>query len=215
MMRNLKKAQTCFDKTFIFLLIISSLSLELKGNDSTRYYVSLKYSADLSDSFGGGNSFSGGFDLKRSWYGVKIEYGHFHSQSVFVFKVPYEEINMTLEIDVPEMSIMKSGSLSGFIRPIDKKWITGDFVLGVVYSESRSFYLKSIDYEYDINENVFTYIFKDYYLHKVSHFGYQAGLDITFWINKRIGCQLNTRIQDLTNGGKFFFIGTGISFNIK
>lgn len=201
--------------TFFFLLIISFKSAFALGNDSTKYYVSLMYSTDLSDTFGGGDVFSGEVALNRTWYGGKIEFGHFHSQSFFVFKVPYEEINMTLEINVPEMAIMKYGSLSGFVRPIDKKWITCDFLLGAVIGKSKSMLLESIDYEYSIDEGSFKYVFTDYYLYEANHFGFQAGVDITFWIKKSIGLQLNARLHDLSNGGSFLLIGTGISLKIK
>lgn len=201
-------------RTLIILLLVVCQSNLVKGNDSTKYYVSLKYSTDLSDTFGGGDIFSGEIGIVRLWYGVKMEFGHFNSQSTFLFKVPYEELGKTLEINVPEMSIMKTGSLSGFVRPISKKWITGDLLFGTVYSKSRSFYLKSIDYEYNLDQDSFTYVFMDYYLHKANHFGYQVGVDITFWINKRLGCQLNARFQDLSNGGTFIFCGAGLSFNL-
>ncbi len=65
---------------------------------------------------------------------------------------------------------MQIGSISGFIRPIQKKWITTDIVLGAVLGKAKSFYLKGIDYEYNINENRFTYLFKDYQLAKEESF---------------------------------------------
>ena len=214
MIHNNFKTKYGVERALMILLMVVCQSILVKGIDSTKYYVSLKYSTDLSDTFGGGDIFSGEIGIVRFWYGVKMEYGHFNSQSVFLFKVPYEELGKTLEITVPEMSIMKTGSFSGFVRPISKKWITGDVLLGAVYSRSKSFYLKSIDYEYNIEQDKFTYVLTDYYLHKANHFGYQVGVDITFWISKRLGCQLNARFQDLSNGGTFIFCGTGLSFNL-
>jgi hypothetical protein len=198
-------------RVFFVTAIVYFQSLVLKGNDSTKYYLSLKLSTDMSDTFGGGEVFSGEVAMLRSWYGLKMDFGHFQSQSIYLFKVPYEEIGKTLEISIPEMSIMKIGSLSGFVRPIDKNWISIDILMGAAYGKSKSFLLKSIDYEYNIEDNTFNYVFKDYSLHKANHFGYQAGIDITFWFNRRFGCQLNSRIQDLNNGGTFFLVGFGLS----
>lgn len=206
------KVSSLAKRIIFFFALVSFQSFVLKGNDSIKFYLSLKYSNDLSDTFGGGQLFSGEVAMLRSWYGLKMEFGHFQSQSIYLFKVPYDEIGKTLEISIPEMSIMKAGSLSGFVRPIDKKWISIDFLMGPVYGKSKSLLLKSIDYEYNIEDNTFTYVFKDYDLHRSNHFGYQAGIDITLWINRKFGCQLSSRIQDLNNGGTFFLIGFGFSF---
>jgi len=209
-----KEMKTHLTKYIVLLILFCSHSVFLKGNDSTNYCISLNYYIDLSDTYGGGNLFSGEFTVSRSWYGGKISYGHFQSQYSFLFKVPYEEIGQTLEIPVQEMSFMKIGSISGLIRPIDKNWITADFVFGIVLGKAKSFYLKGIDYEYSIVENRFTYLFKDYQLAKKNHFGYQVGMDVSFHFSKRIGLQLNARIQDLSNGGTFFFVGSGLSFRL-
>lgn len=212
MRSNVSKVSSIAKRIFFISAMVYFQSLILKGNDSTKYYLSLKVSTDMSDTFGGGEVFSGEFAILRSWYGLKMEYGYFQSQSIYLFKVPYEEIGKTLEIRIPEMSIMKIGSLSGFVRPIDKKWISVDFLVGAAYGKSKSLLLKSIDYEYNIEDNTFNYVFKDYDLYKANHIGYQAGIDITFWINRKFGCQLNSRIQDLNNGGTFFLFGFGLSF---
>jgi hypothetical protein len=204
--------KTPLTKSIILLMLFSSQSIFLKGNDSINYSISLNYYIDLSDTYGGGNLFSGEFTISRSWYGGKLMFGHFQSQYSFLFKVPYEEIDQTLEIPVQEMSFMQIGSISGFIRPVQKKWITTDFVFGAVFGKAKSFYLKGIDYEYSLIENRFTYLFKDYQLAKKSHFGFQVGIDVSFYLSQRIGLQLNARIQDLSNGGTFFFVGTGLCF---
>ncbi len=77
----------------------------------------------------------------------------------FYFKFPYEEIGQIFEIPVPEMSIMKIGTISGFIRPIQNKWITADLIFGPVYGKAQNLYLKEIEYEYSLTENKFI-IFK-------------------------------------------------------
>ena len=201
-------------KSLIVLMFYCSQSFVLRGNDSIRYCISLNYNIDLSDTYGGGNLFSGEFTVSRSWYGAKITFGHFQSQSTFLFQFPYKEVGQVLEISIPEMSIMKTSAISGFIRPIQKKWITADFVLGAAYNKAQSMYLKEIEYEYSLSENRFTYLNKDYQLAKVNHFGYQAGIDITFNLFKKIGLVFDARIQDLSNGGTFFFVGSGLCFRI-
>jgi len=206
--------KTLMTKSLIVLMFYCSQSFVLRGNDSIRYCISLNYNIDLSDTYGGGNLFSGEFTVSRSWYGAKITFGHFQSQSTFLFQFPYKEVGQVLEISIPEMSIMKTSAISGFIRPIQKKWITADFVLGAAYNKAQSMYLKEIEYEYSLSENRFTYLNKDYQLAKVNHFGYQAGIDITFNLFKKIGLVFDARIQDLSNGGTFFFVGSGLCFRI-
>lgn len=201
--------------TALFLLLLfCSQSYILKGNDSTKYYLSLNYYCDLSDTYGGGQLFSGEFTISRSWYGGKVNFGYYQSQSIFLFKVPYEEIGQTLEIEIPEMAIMKIGAISGFVRPAQNKWITADLIFGGVYGRSRCFYLKEIEYEYSIPEQKFIRLMKDYQLVKRNHFGYQVGIDVSFYVLKKAGLQLNARIQDLSNGGTFFFVGGGLFFRI-
>ncbi len=190
------------------------ISFSQSTGDSLKYGISFNYLMDLSDTYGGGSLFSGGFTLSRSWYGAKLTFGHFQSQYSFLFKVPYEEIGKILEIPVQEMSIMQMGDISGFIRPVNKKWITTDLIFGVVYGRARSFYLKGIDYEYSLIENRFTYLFKDYQLDKKNHFGYQAGVDVSFYPFKKAGVQISARMQDLSNGGTFIFVGGGVCFQL-
>jgi hypothetical protein len=206
---------TNLKKSLILLFLFFCQSVFLKGSDSTQYYISLNYNLDLSDTYGGGQLFSGELTISRSWYGGKVNFGHFQSQYSSIFKVPYEEIGQTLEIYIPEMAIMKIGALSGFVRPVQNKWLTADLIFGGVYGKSRCFYLKDIEYEYSIPEQKFIRLMKDYQLAKVNHFGYQVGVDITFSLFKKIGLQFDARIQDLSNGGTFFFIGTGLCFKIK
>src|SRR5665647_77050 len=113
-------------KLVLLLMLFYGLSIILKGNDSTNFSISLNYQMDLSDTYGGGNLFSTEFTIYRSWYGVKMAFGYFQSQSTFLFQFPYEDVGQISEIPVPEMSIMKIGTISGFIRPIQNKWITAD-----------------------------------------------------------------------------------------
>jgi hypothetical protein len=212
--KKIKEMKTLLKKSLILLMLFYGQSIVLKGNDSTNYSISLNYYMDLSDTYGGGNLFSGEFTISRSWYGEKMSFGHFQSQSTFLFQFPYEEVGQIIEIPVPEMSIMKIGAISGFIRPVQKKWITADLIFGAAFGKAQSLYLKEIEYEYSLIENKFTYLNKDYQLAKVNHLGYQVGVDISFYFSKRIGLQLNARIQDLSNGGTFFFVGTGLCFRL-
>lgn len=200
------------NKFIIISLFIFSNILALKAEDSISYYVALNYYWDLSDTYGGGNLFNGEISGLKSWYGAKLAYGHFQSDYIFLFKVPYDEANLELQIPIHEMSFMKSGSLSGFIRPIQNKWLSTDFILGAVFNRATSFYLKTIEYSYNIEKGSFDYLIKDYQLIRKNRFGYQVGIDCNFNILSKIAIQLSTRIQDLKNGGSFFFLGSGICF---
>jgi hypothetical protein len=211
---KIKEMKNLLTKPLVLIMFFCSQSILLKGNDSTKYSISLHYNIDLSDTYGGGNLFSGDFTVSRSWYGGKIAFGYFQSQSTFLFQFPYEEVGQILEIPVPEMSIMQIGSISGFIRPVQKKWIAADLVFGAAFGKAKSLYLKEIEYEYSLNESRFIYLNKDYQLVKVNHFGYQVGVDISFYFSRRVGLQIDARVQDLSNGGSFFFIGTGLCFRL-
>lgn len=199
-------------KFLIIAFFLFSHILTLKAEDSISYYVTLNYYWDLSDTYGGGNLFNGEISGLKSWYGAKLAYGHFQSDYVFLFKVPYDEANLELQIPVHEMSFMKTGSVSGFIRPIQNKYFSTDFILGAVFSSATSFYLKTIEYSYNIEKGSFDYLIKDYQLIRKNRFGYQFGIDFNLIIIKRIAIQLSTRIQDFHNGGSFFFTGAGICF---
>lgn len=169
---------------------------------------------DLSDTYGGGSMFSGEYEVTRLWYGASVSFGHFQSQSTFVFKIPLEEKSSVLEIPFDEMAIMKMGSFSLILIPIQNKRINTELLIGAVLSKSENLCFKSIDYSYNINENIFTYLYKDYQLVKRNHFGYQVGVDVSFYFFKKAGLQLNARIQDLSNGGTFFFVGGGLCFRL-
>lgn len=196
-----------------FALYLNAISV--KSNDSTQIFISTNYSFDLSDTYSGGELFSGEITVSRSWYGIKAAFGHFQSQYIYVFQVPYPEIERTLLIDIPEMSMMKIATLSGFLRPIEKSWFKADIVFGASIGRAKCFYMKNVDYEYLIAEERFNHLFVDYYLHKVNYFGYHAGLDLSFYLTKKFGIQAISRIHDMSNGGTFFFVGGGMIFKIK
>ena len=197
------------------LLLLFLIQPELvMATDSTKLRVSLNYSIDMSDTYGGGSLFSGETAVSFSWFGVKASYGHLNSQYYSTLKVPYEELGYTLEMFIPEIAFMNLGSLSLFIRPVNKKWITTDVVFGASMGRAKSFFMKNIDYEYDIEDEQFNYVYTDYHYVRRSHFGYHAGIDITVYFYKNIGIQLNSRIHDMNNGGSFFFLGSGLCFKL-
>jgi len=196
---------------YLFLFFVLSVNIiSVKASDTTKFYISTSYSIDLSDTYSGGNLLSSEFTISR--YGIKAAFGYFQSQYNYVFRVPYPEIERILEISIPEMAMMKIGTISGFLRPINNNWLTADIVFGASLGRAKCFYMKSIDYEYIIDEDRLSYMFVDYQLHRVNYFGYHAGLDLTFNFSKRIGIQLNSRIHDMSNGGTFFILGSGLLF---
>jgi len=198
---------------YLILLFIPLYSYG-QSIDSLSFNVSFNYYRDLSDTYGGGSMFSGEFDVSRSWYGASISFGHFQSRSTFVFKIPVEETSSILEIPFDEMAIMKMGSFSFILIPIQNKRINTELLMGAVISKAETLSFKSVDYSYNISENKFTYLYKDYQLVKKRHFGYQVGVDVSFYFLKKAGLQLNARIQDLSNGGTFFFVGGGLCFRL-
>ena len=199
---------------FVFITLLLNV-VSTKASDTTHFSIATYYSFDLSDTYSGGQLFSGEFTLSRSWYGVKSQFGHFHSQYIYEFIVPYPELGSTLNINIPEMAMMGIGTISGFLRPIQKKWFSTDLVFGASLGRATCFYMKSVDYEYLISEDRFTYLFIDYQLNKLTYFGYHAGLDFTVALTERFGIQVSTRIHDMNNGGSFFFVGGGLVFKIK
>jgi hypothetical protein len=204
------------NKFSFFILLIQFFLWQSAYNqqniDSIKFDLSLNFYSDLSDTYGGGNMLSGEFGVSKSWYGAKISYGHFESQSSYIFTVPLEESGYILEIPFDEMAIMKIGTMSLSLIPIKKKVFTTEIILGLSLAKARSLCLSGVEYHFDLIENRFTYLIKGYQLVKKTHFGYQAGLNITFFLYKKIGLQLNARLQDLNNGGTFFLIGGGLNF---
>lgn len=200
-------------KLTVLLVFFVNQFDSVKATDSTKISVSLNYSRDLSDTYGGGNLFSGETSISFSWFGVKGSFGHLNSQYYSLLEVPYSEIGGSLEIYIPEISFMNLGSVSLFLRPVEKKWITMDVVAGASIAQAKSFFIKNVEYEYDLEEERFTYVFTDYHYVRNNHLGYHVGLDITVYLLKNIGIQLSSRIHDM-NHGSFFFIGSGLCFKL-
>jgi hypothetical protein len=202
-------------KSITVLLLFFNISFFSKGADTLDYTVILNYYKDLSDTYGvRGSLFSGEFTLSRSWYGLCLSFGNFQSQSTYKFKFLIEEINETFEIPVEEMAIMQTSSISGFIRPIQQNWIDLDILIGTVYGYAKNSRFKSFDYVYNLEESKITSFSRDYELIKKNHFGYQVGFTISLYPTKKIGFQISSRLQDLSNGGTFFFVGGGLCFRL-
>jgi hypothetical protein len=204
-------------KLLRFTISITALcisTLIVKGQDTIKYSFSFNYFKDLSDTFSGGTLLSGEFILFKSWYGAGISYGQFQSHSTTNYQITIEEDNQVLNVPFDEMAIMQTGSILGLITPIQTSWLQFDILFGLVLSKSENLCFKSISYTYDLNEKILTSVEKDYQLIERTHFGYETGIDVTFYVFKKIGLQLNARIQDLSNGGTFFFVGTGLLFRL-
>ncbi len=199
--------------SFVFIVLSCFRSVS-HGGEPLNFSLSTNYYLDLSDTYGGGSMLAVGFKIAKSWYGLDFSFGHFQSQSLHVLKVPIEEIEGILEIPIEEMTIMQNLSFSGLIQPIHKNWIETDILIGLIFNMSKCFYNKSVDYQYSIPDNKFVYLIKDYQLIKENRIGYHVGLNISFYPIEKIGLQINTRLQDLNNGGTFFFVGGGICFKI-
>lgn len=205
---------TLFKITLVFIQVLSTSTLLLNGQDSVKCSFSFNSFKDLSDTFGGGTLLSGEFVLSKSWYGVGISYGHFQSHSNFTYQLIIEEDNQSFSIPFDELSIMQTGSISGLITPIQNDWIQFDIIVGLALGKSKSSCFKSVSYTYNINDKILTSIEKDYQLIERTHFGFQTGVNVTLYVTKKIGLQLNARLQDLSHGGTFFFIGTGLCFRL-
>jgi hypothetical protein len=204
--------KTTLSKYIFLTILLLNISINIIGNDTLSYSLSFNYNRDLSDTYGKGDLFSGEFVISRAWYGASINYGHFQSHSIFIYKILVEEINKTIEIQFDEVSYMSCSSLSLLILPIQKKWIIVDLNIGIAFNKATSSRFNKVDYSYNLNEDKFTYLYKDYKLIKRNHFGYQAGFDVSIFITKKFGLQLNSRMQHLSNGGSFFFAGSGVCF---
>jgi len=187
--------------------------LALEAEDTVKISISINYAIDLSDTYGGGNLFSGESTFALSWFGLKGSFGHLNSQYYSLVEVPYSDLGQTLELYIPEISFMSLGSLSLFVRPVSKKWITMDVVFGASMGRAKSFFIKDIEYEYSLQEQRLTYVFTDYHYVRKNHFGYHSGIDMTFYIYKNFGIQLNARMHDMKSGS-LFFVGTGLSFKL-
>jgi len=199
---------------FVLLFVPGFAVFSQSKKDTLRYKISLDYMVDLSDTYGGGEIFTGEFGISKSWYGARLGYGHYISQDVFIFKIPLEESGYILEIPFEEMAVMKMGTFSLTMIPIQGKKFTAELLFGTAYARAKWLCFKSVEYMFDIEEGEFTSLARNYQLIKDTHFGYQVGLWISFCPLKNVGLDLNLRIQDLSNGGTFFFVGGGFCFNL-
>jgi len=195
-------------------MVFVSVSLGTKCETTSNYYVSFNFYKDLSDTYRGGNLLSGGLSIVKSWYGTEITFGYFHSHSSYLFNISIEEINKSIQIPVDELAIMNQSSISFLFRPINSKRISADFLVGMVLGYARNSILKSVYYNYDLAENQFSYLYRDYQLIKRDHFGFQFGFNLKLEITKTFDFQVSSRIQDLSNGGTFFFVGSGFCFKL-
>lgn len=201
-------------KYYLLVLLLAALSNNSNGVIPWKIYPSLNFYIDLSDTYGGGCLFSGDIELIHSLYGTNISFGHFQSQATYILKIPVPEINGTLNIPFDEISTMQIISCSGLLIPVQKKRFMVSFLIGGCYNRSKSLLLNGFEYNYDLNEKKFTYLIKDYRLNKENHFGYQLGINLSYYLLPKIGIQINSRIQDLFHGGSFFFVGGGLCFNL-
>lgn len=206
-------------KTYILkILLLATLFLgsyiSSLAKNPLRFRSSINYYRDLSDTYGGGGLLSGEIEVSENWYGLAVCFGNFQSQSTFVLRVPIPEINSFLAIPIDEISIMQIGTISGLIKPINKKWIAADILMGLCLNRSKSLFFKEVEYSYNLYEHKFTRLIKDYQLVKTKHLGYQLGIDISFFVNQKLGFKLSARMQDLNKGGSFFFVGGGFCFDL-
>ncbi|HNR40722.1 MAG TPA: hypothetical protein PKL65_00690 [Bacteroidales bacterium] len=208
----MKKKYVAIIISILFNIPLSALTNQ--ANDTSMIDFSLYYFVDLSDTYGGGEIFSGEIGFSRSWYGACLGYGHFQSQSTFILKVPVENPDGQIGIPFDEMAIMKNSSLSLKILPIRTSWINAELIFGIAFAKAEWSCYKSVDYSYSIVENRFTQLIRDYQLIKSKHFGYQVGLNIVLCPLKFADFKLSARMQDLNRGGTFFFVGGGISLKI-
>lgn len=187
---------------------------EISAQDSLSFSFAFNYQIDLSDTFGGGALLSGNFVLFKSWYGVGINYGNFQSHSSINYKIVIDDINQSFNIPIDELSIMKIGSFSGLIAPIRANRFQFDILAGFVYGRSKNMSFKSLTYTYNYNENELSAVENDYQLIERTLFGYQIGINASYYFIKKVGLQIDTRLMDLNNGGSFLFLGVGLCFQI-
>jgi len=188
--------------------------LNASAKDPIKVTPSVNCYYDLSDSYGSGSLLSGSLNVCKSLYGLKFDFGYFQGHSIFFYDIVIEEIGKNIEIQFDELSNMRVCSGSLLFIPIQKEWITLNVNGGIALNFATLTQFSSVDYSYSFTENKFIYLYKDYKLVRKSHFGYQVGFDVSFYVLPNIGLQLSSRIQDLNNGGTFFFVGGGICFRL-
>lgn len=199
---------------FFFLMFLNG-SILIARPDSLEHCVSFIYYKDLSDTYGVGSYFfSGEYVLSNSWYGLNFNFGLYQSQSTFKFNLIIDEINESVEIPVEEMAIMKMGSISGLIKPIQKNWLEMDILFGAAFGKASHSMFSSLEYTYSTTERKLTSVTRDYMLISKNHFGYQVGMNASFLLTRKFGIQLNARLSDLSNGGTFFLVGGGLAIKL-
>jgi hypothetical protein len=197
-------------------IIVSSFLcyLNATAKEPIKIIPSFNYYYDLSDSYGKGSLFSGSLGLSQSFYGLNMDFGYFQGHSVFIYNIVIEDLEKTIEIKFDEVSNMKTSSVSLVFIPIKKDWITADLNCGIALNKAILSQFNKVDYSYSLIENKFIYLYKDYKLVRRTHIGYQVGFDISLYFLPKIGFQISSRIQDLNNGGTFFFVGGGLCFRL-
>lgn len=196
----------------ILIGLLFTIRSKAQETDSIRLSCTLSYYYDLSDTYWGGTMFSGEIRAMNGWYGAGLSYGHFISEGNFEYKIYVEEVDRNVIIPINEVTIMPVGSLSLYIEPIRKKWLTADICLGMVVSRAKISRLRNCYYSYDLANEEFIYLYRDYAMDITTHFGYQAGVDLEIHVTKKMGLEIKSRLLDLSNGGSFFFAGSGFIF---
>lgn len=199
----------------VFLIALNISIPKIVAQDTLHYFLNLNYQVDLSDTFGGGEVLSADLGLSKSWYGVFLSFGVFQSHATYNIDIQIYDNEPSFKVPFDELTILKSSSLSGIIVPIQANRFHMDLVLGLTYAKSKGLCFRSLTYVYSYEDQVLKSLEKDYYFIEKKHFGYQAGLNISYYFVKNIGLQLSTRIQDLNNGGTFFLVGGGLSIKLK
>ena len=180
--------KTYLSKCALFVIIFLSLSANILGKVPLKYRSSLNLYRDLSDTYGKGSMLSGEFRIKKFWYGASLEnFGYFQAQSTFIYKINIEDINETFEIQFDEISIMQSSAISLVVIPIQKEWLELDLAFGAALSTATSSQFNNVEYSYDLAQDKFTYLYKDYQVVKSNHFGYQVGFNLSLYPLQKVG----------------------------
>lgn len=188
--------------------------LNVSAKEPIKVSSSMKIYYDLSDSYGRGSLLNGSLNVSKSWYGLNFDFGYFQGHSTFFYDIVIEDLGKTIEIQFDELSNLSVCSGSLLFIPIQKEWINLSINCGVALNYGTLSQFNSVDYSYNLIENKFNYLYKDYKLIRKTHFGYQVGIDLSFYLLPNIGFQLCSKIQDLNNGGTFFFVGGGLCFRL-
>jgi|WetSurMetagenome_2_1015567.scaffolds.fasta_scaffold54874_2 hypothetical protein len=193
----------------------ASLNSFAEGNNNSKFSTSFHYLQDLSDTFKGGTLLNLEVGVSRKWYGLRCSFGFFQCQSTFIHQViPEEPINLVIDIPIEELAVMKTLSVSSYLIPVQSKILELDIQLGICYNNSKRLIYKDIYYTYDLNLQKLTSLVKEYMMLKGTRLGYQVGFDVSFFLTKKFGLDISSRIQSLHKGGSFFFVGGGICFKI-